>query len=171
MLSGLRGQIVKHVAEREGLDRRDYQESFPNLESLVSITSTPSSSNNNRVPVPISPLDDAADVARDPPAVEVARLRLDLLAVDEAVPGPGVEGEVVPDGGEGRRGPLVGPDAVRDPRRPGCRVGGGPVGRCALPLAVRLARRLGEGDLDGRRGEVVCCSVAGWVSESTLWVW
>lgn len=69
------------------------------------------------VPIPVSPLDDSLNVACHPPAVEISGLRLDFLSVNIAVPRPGVERQMILDGGKRTRGLLVGPDAVGDGRR------------------------------------------------------
>src|ERR1700761_3386444 len=100
-------------------------------------------SRKHGVPVPPLSLDAALDLARHPAAVEVARLRLHLLAVDVALPGAGVEGEIAGDGLVAVRGGAVGADAVHDHV---VGVGGahdGVVGGGAFELAVCRLSRLG----------------------------
>lgn len=112
---------------------------------------------DNGIPVVVPALGDARDIRSDPSAVEVTWLRLDLLSIDEAVPGSGVEGKISLDRYEPARWVIVGPDAVR------CSHSGR--GRrdlvvccCALPLAPGLPTCLCQGQFEGRRWKVVGCT-------------
>lgn len=111
---------------------------------------------DNGIPVAVPALDNARDIRSDPSAVEVTRLRLDLLSIDEAVPRPSVEGEISLDRCEPAGWIIVRPDAVRCSR-----TGRGRrdlvVCRRPFPLAPCLPTCLCQGQLEGRRWEVVGC--------------
>ena len=121
---------------------------------------------NNWIQVPGTSLDDALQLRRHPAAVKVARLRYDLLAVDEAVPGPGVEGEEASDRLETGRRRLLSPYAIAHVFQPV--EAQGKVRRHALPLAPRLASGFGERHLDRRRRQIVCYIPTTRVPESVV---
>lgn len=111
-----------------------------------------------RVKISSLPLDDALQVRRDPSAVKVARLRLDPLAVDEALPRrPRVKRQVAAQRLKVGRRLLVRPDPVRHHRLavPQRHL---PVRRRTLPLAPCRAPGARQGRRQGRRREVVCCA-------------
>jgi len=96
---------------------------------------------DDRIPIPISALDNAVDVACDPAAVEGAGLGHYLLAIDIAVPRTCVERQVVLYSREMLRRPLIRPDAVGDGLT-GDRMLDGMVRGGPLPLTVRGPGRL-----------------------------
>ncbi|KAL1835653.1 hypothetical protein VTK73DRAFT_5481 [Phialemonium thermophilum] len=90
---------------------------------------------HKRIDIPPLALHDAGNVARDPPAVVVARLRHHLLAVDIALPGARVEREVALDALVRLLRLVVRPDAVVHRLRRVDRAHDRVVRRHPLPLA------------------------------------
>lgn len=97
-------------------------------------------------------LDDAFNLARHPSAVEVARLGLYALAIDEAVPRASVETQVTADGLKPGCRAVVRPYTVGDGA---IRQDDAVVRCCAFPLAPAGAGCTLEGHLDARWREVV----------------
>lgn len=64
------------------------------------------------VEIPSLALDYAFNIGRDPAAVEISRLRLDLFAIHETGPWIGVEGDVAADGLKRRRRTLIRPGSI-----------------------------------------------------------
>lgn len=90
------------------------------------------------------PLDDALDIARHPAGIIFSGLGMSALAVDIALPGANIEGEVALDALVALGGLLVGPYPVHDRVISVDRAHHGVVGRSALPLAKGRPRRGGE---------------------------
>lgn len=111
----------------------------------------------DRIPSAPLALDDALDVARNPTAIEVARLGLSALAIDIALPRRGIEGEVALDGLVALRGLVVGPDSVGNGLGGGNGAHDGVVCGSSLPLAKGRPGSSREGEAHERGGNVVSC--------------